>query len=57
MIFIVVASMFSVAVAVAGLLAALFKRGINEGRLTEILSNLQSIVHDHEMRLRELEKR
>lgn len=51
----VIASMVTVLIAVAGLLVALFRRGINEGRLAEILSNLQSLTTDHEARIRVLE--
>lgn len=56
---IVLASMATVFVAVSGLLVAIFKRGrsegVNEGRLTQILANLQTIITDHEARLRVLE--
>lgn len=52
----IIGSMMAVAVSVAGLLAAIFKRGENEGRLTEILSQLTAMTADHEARLRALEK-
>lgn len=45
----------AVLVAIGGLLVGLFKRGVNEGRLTEILSTLQKIDSDHEIRIRVLE--
>jgi hypothetical protein len=51
----IIALCFTAVVAVGGLLAALFRRGMNEGRLTEILSTLQTIVSDHEARIRVLE--
>lgn len=39
----------------AGFIVSLFRRGLNEGRLTEILSTLQTIASDHESRIRTLE--
>ena len=52
-----ITSMVAVVVAVAGLLAAIFRRGQNEGRLTEILSELRRITSDHESRIRILEQK
>ena len=42
-------------VAVGGLLTAIWKRGKNEGRLTEILSHMETMSADHEARIRVLE--
>jgi hypothetical protein len=55
-IFTMIGSMVAVFVAFAALLAALYRRGQNEGRMTEILSHLTAMGHDHEARLRALEK-
>jgi len=55
-IFTMIGSMAAVLVAFTALLAALYRRGQNEGRLTEILSQLTAMTHDHETRLRALEK-
>jgi hypothetical protein len=43
-------------VAVTSALIGVYKRGQNEGRLTEILSQLTAMSADHEARLRTLEK-
>lgn len=50
-----IAACVAVVVAVAGLFAALYKRGLAEGRLMEILSQLAKIDQDHETRIRALE--
>ena len=42
--------------AVTSTVALLYKRGANEGRITEILSQLTAMGADHEARLRALEK-
>ena len=55
-IFTMIGSMVAVVVAIAALLAALYKRGQNEGRMTEILSQLTTMAQDHETRLRTLER-
>ena len=52
-----IADVVTIMVAVGGLLVALFKKGYNDGRLAEILSNLQSITTDLEARMRVLETR
>lgn len=43
-------------VAVASSVTTVYKRGQNEGRLTEILSQLTTMNADHEARLRTLER-
>lgn len=50
-----IADVVTVMGAVGGLLIALFKKGYNDGRLAEILSNLQTYATDHEARIRVLE--
>lgn len=50
------ASLAALLVAVAAIFTAVYKRGQNEGRLTEILSHLTQMGTDHEARLRALEQ-
>jgi hypothetical protein len=52
----IAASCVAVLVAVAAIFTAFYKRGINEGRQTEILSQLAALGADHEARLRVLEQ-
>lgn len=49
-------SIASLLVAVAAIFTAVYKRGQQEGRVTEILSQLTTMMADHETRLRTLEK-
>ena len=48
-------SSVAVLTAVAAMFASIYRRGLNEGRVTEILSRLTAIAADHEARLRVLE--
>ena len=50
-----IGELFTMIVAVGGLLTAIWKRGQNEGRITEILSHLEVAQADHEARIRALE--
>ena len=52
----VMSSVVAVLVAVCALFAALYKRGMNEGRQTEIMSQLTALGTDHEARIRTLEQ-
>jgi hypothetical protein len=51
----IAASCVAILVAVAAIFTAMFRRGINEGRQTEIMSQLTALGADHEARLRALE--
>lgn len=51
----IAANVVTVLLAIGGVYAALFKRGVNEGRTIEILSILQTQGTDHEARIRVLE--
>jgi hypothetical protein len=51
----IAANIVTIMFSMGGMFVALFKRGINEGRTIEILSNLQSLSTDHEARIRVLE--
>lgn len=50
-----VGEVFTMLIAVGGLVTAIWRRGQNEGRITEILSHLETMTADHESRLRALE--
>jgi hypothetical protein len=50
-----IGSSVAVLTAVAAMFASIYKRGLNEGRVTEILSRLTTEAADHEARLRALE--
>lgn len=50
-----VGEVFTMLIAVGGLVTAIWRRGQNEGRITEILSHLETMTADHESRLRVLE--
>jgi hypothetical protein len=52
----VISAAIALLVAVASSVTILYKRGQNEGRLTEILSQLTTMSADHEARLRVLER-
>lgn len=50
-----IGELFTMIVAVGGLITAIWRRGQNEGRITEILSHLEVAQADHEARIRTLE--
>ena len=52
----VLSAAIALLVAVTSSVTTLYKRGQNEGRLTEILSQLTTMSADHESRLRALER-
>lgn len=52
----VLSAAIALLVAVTSSVTTLYKRGQNEGRLTEILSQLTMMSADHEARLRVLER-
>jgi hypothetical protein len=50
-----IADLVTILAAMSGVFAVLLKRASNEGRITQILSDLQSGYADHETRLRVVE--
>ena len=50
-----IGELFTMVVAVGGLITAIWRRGQYDGRITEILSHLEVAQADHEARIRTLE--